>query len=624
MFGTGQFSLPNDRPAPRKAPGQVTVSSRTFRNGGADPTVRGVVKITHRPKQLLLSSALVLSTLTFACTGETSANCPNPTDPTCSQPPLGNGKPDPSTPPGETPPPNGEDPSTGTPPDDSGPGVDPIDPPGTDPNPDPGPDPKPDPEPEEPQEPGVRPGAGAGVGPTLDRTRYDRLLWVSPSGGDQQAGTEAQPLKTIARAISLATPGTGIVVRGGTYSERIRISGKDGRADAPYTLMGAPGERALVKGGNGNTSALLDVRSAYWRVVGMTFDVGGDRAFAAIWRDGGKHGELRKSELMNGTLGAGVTVALGGSDVLVEGNHIHHFRQEGDDSHGVLAQTTSARVVVRSNDIHTNSGDAIQCLGPEGSATVSGTPFDDLLIENNLLHGNDENGVDIKTCTNVTIRGNDVYDHKPTSRSRGEGIVIHLSAAHVYVEENRIWGNGRGISLGGVVQGNLPNDLVVRRNTVWGGINTNGGEASGIRVDSVTNAKVIHNTFHAMTGFCLSVGSGDNGNSTNITIQNNIFSDCGIAMKRGSRLSNVRVDSNLYHRASGSLTFQNGSNRSFSQWRSDTGWDAESLEAAPRFVNAAAADFRLQSGSPAIDRGTGVGEGACGQGPDIGAIESCN
>jgi len=574
----------------------------------------------RRPDHPFLTAALVLSTLAAGCTGENSANCADASGAEC--PAGGPGAAPPSTQPVEGAPPASGTP--GTPPEGSGPGVSPTDPPA--PNPQPTPEPEPTPglptTPAPPQET-VRPGAGAGIGPALDRTRYDRLLWVSLEGSDQQTGAEDRPLRTITQAIAKATPGTGIVVRGGTYPERLRISGKDGRADAPFTLVAAPGERVLVKGGNGGTQALLDVRSAYWRVIGMTFDVGGDRAFAAIWREGGRHGELRKCELMNGTLGAGVTVALGGSDVLIEGNHIHDFRISGDDSHGVLAQTSSARVVVRNNDIHGNSGDAVQCLGPEGGATVSGTPFDDLVIENNLLHGNDENGVDIKTCTNVTVRGNDIYDHRPTSRSRGEGIVIHLSAEHVYVEENRLWGNGRGISLGGVVQGSLPNDLVVRRNVVWNGVTTNGGEGSGIRVDSVTNAQVIHNTFHGLPGFCLSVGNGDNGNSSNITIQNNIFSDCGLAVRRGSRLNNVRMDSNLYHRSSGSLSFQVGSTRSFSQWRSDTGFDSESIEAAPGFMDASKADFRLRPGSAAIDRGTGVGEGSCGRGPDLGAIESC-
>src|SRR5690606_18252024 len=230
--------------------------------------------------------------------------------------------------------------------------------------------------------------------------------------------------------------------------------------------------RVILRGRPSGVSAgqsLIDVRRAHWELNGLTLDVNGDPAFAVLWQSGAKHGVLRHSEVMNGSAGAGLNVALGATDVLIEENHIHHFRKTNDDSHGVVVQTNSARVEVRRNDIHSNSGDAVQCLGPEGGATAPGTPFDDLRVVGNLLHDNLENGVDVKTCTRVVVRGNDIYGHLPKSTSRGEGIVVHMSASDVRVEDNRLWNNGRGISIGGVTSGASPSDIVVRRNQVWAG-----------------------------------------------------------------------------------------------------------------------------------------------------------
>ena len=425
--------------------------------------------------------------------------------------------------------------------------------------------------------------------------------------------------------MQLAQPGEAILVHEGVYPERVRIEQRDGTAAAPITLRAAPGARAVIRGGTGGTQALVDVRRAHWHVEGLVLDVAGDRAFAAIWRSpGARHGVLRGCEAMNGTAGAGVTVAEGASDVRIEDNHLHHFRKAGDDSHGVLVQTTSARVVVRNNDIHHNSGDAVQCIGPEGAATIPGTPFDDLLVENNRLHQNDENGIDVKTCTNVTLRGNDIWGHVASGRSRGEAIVIHLSAARVRVEENRLWDNGRGISLGGVREGAPPSELVVRRNQIWSGVNANGEDGAGLRVDTVEHVQVFHNTFHGMPGFCLSVGSGDSGPSSDVEIRNNVFSDCATAVKRGTQLAGVRLESNLYHRGGGAVRFQSGgASLELSAWRSSTGWDAESLEGDPQFVAPEAADFRLGAQSAARERGTPLEEGFCGERPDLGALELC-
>src|SRR5687768_15381904 len=48
-------------------------------------------------------------------------------------------------------------------------------------------------------------------------------LFVATNGNDGNPGTQAQPLLTIARAVTLAQPGTTIMIRGGTYSPSTNI-----------------------------------------------------------------------------------------------------------------------------------------------------------------------------------------------------------------------------------------------------------------------------------------------------------------------------------------------------------------------------------------------------------------
>ncbi|WP_224244769.1 right-handed parallel beta-helix repeat-containing protein [Hyalangium gracile] len=454
---------------------------------------------------------------------------------------------------------------------------------------------------------------------------FSRILWVSPGGSDAAEGSKERPFRTVAKALSQLRQGEAVFLQSGTYSERLRLEERGGAADSLLTLKAAPGATPVFKGGTGSSTPMIDVRGAYWRIEGLTLDLAGDRAFAVVWRGkGAHHGVLRGSTLKNGAEGAAVDVSNSASDVLVEDNHIHHFQKAGGgDSHGVALETTARNAVVRGNDIHHNSGDGVQCLGPEGGATISGTPFDNLLIEDNELHENQENGVDIKTCTRVTVRRNSIWGHRRTSESAGEGVIVHLSARDVTLEENTFHGNGRGINIGGVRVGAPPTHIIIRRNLVLDGDGADGNEGSGIRVDTSSDVKVQHNTVWNMPGGCVIFGSGESGPSQGLEVRNNVLASCAQALRAGSGREGAVVDSNLYFREGGAARFRlEGVDLGLGQWREETGLDGRSLERSPGFTDADAEDFTLTPASPARDRGVALGFPFCGGAPDLGARES--
>ncbi|QRN98431.1 right-handed parallel beta-helix repeat-containing protein [Archangium violaceum] len=451
---------------------------------------------------------------------------------------------------------------------------------------------------------------------------FSRILWVAPNGNDTAAGTERAPFRTVSKALSLLQPGEAVFLKTGTYTERLRLDSRDGAPGRYLTVKAAPGAKPVIKpAGSGTT--LLDVRRAYWRVEGLTLDVAGEDSFAAFWRGAGAHhGILRGCTLKNGTSGAGVNVAERASDVLIEDNAIFNFQRSGD-SHGVVVQTNSRNVVVRGNDIHHNSGDGVQCLGPEGGATEPGTPFDNLLVEDNDLHENRENGADIKTCTRVTLRGNRIWGHRRSASSAGEGVVVHLSARDITLEENEVRDNGRGINIGGVRQGSPPTHIVLRRNLVLDGYGADGNEGTGIRIDTAVNVKVHHNTVWNMPTHCLGLGNGDSGPSQDVEARNNIFGACAIMVRAGSARSGVSFDGNLYFSPQGHVSFRvDGKYPDLVGWRSATRWDAHSVEEEPGFQDAEAGDFRLGSASAARNEGLSLGQAYCGSAPDMGARES--
>ncbi len=487
-----------------------------------------------------------------------------------------------------------------------------------------------------PAQPGL--DSGQAVGPTPvpvtppppppPPPEFSRIYYVATSGNDAAAGGSSTPFRTLARGVSVLQPGEALYVRAGTYAERLDLSAAGGARDgAPGKYLTIKAETAgtvTLKGGTGSSKAMLNVQRAYWRVEGLKLDAAGDPAIGALWRGAGaKFGILRGCTVTNGRAGAGVDIAEGASDVLVENNEISKYDLGDGDAHGVILQTTSKNVVVRNNDIHHCSGDAVQCIGPEGGATLPGTPFDNLLVEGNRLHENRENGVDVKTCTRVTVRKNVIYGHKLSSTSGGEGIVIHLSASDVTVEDNQLYENGRGISVGGVRVNGPPARISLRRNRIYRGINANGEDGVGIRVDTATAVKVLNNTIYGMPGAGLMIGMGDTGNSDQVEVRNNIVAETPVFIRLGATRSANVYDRNLFFRSAGAGAFRiNGVDVSLAAWRTQTDQDGSSLEASPQLVNPTAADFSLGSGSPAREAGANVGLPFCGSAPDLGALES--
>lgn len=92
------------------------------------------------------------------------------------------------------------------------------------------------------------------------------------SGDDSYPGTIDSAFASISKAVGLATPGTTIYVRGGTYAitSTINIS-RSGKVDSVCSLLAYPGERAVIDASRASGIRGVKVNGGYWHIKG--FDI---------------------------------------------------------------------------------------------------------------------------------------------------------------------------------------------------------------------------------------------------------------------------------------------------------------------------------------------------------------
>jgi len=267
------------------------------------------------------------------------------------------------------------------------------------------------------------------------------------------------------------------------------------------------------------------------------------------------------------------------------------FTVTDSPSHGISA-TSGGHLMITDNDV-SGAGAPVSGYIKRG-IYLSGVT--DSVVSDNVTHRNSEAGIYLDASSErVTVSGNRSYQNArgyvraaPGIDVRGDdnvvtnnvtfdnedtGLQFYRGAARNVVSGNVTYGNGdHGIDDLGAV------DQVITGNTVYDNV------AAGINLE---------------------------GGSTGGSVFNNISVDNGVGSPRtksdirvdGSSITGTAVDWNLTSVPAGYVLYVWGSSSftSLSSFRAATGQEAHGIEADPRWVNAAAGDFHLLAGSPAVD-----------------------
>jgi hypothetical protein len=450
---------------------------------------------------------------------------------------------------------------------------------------------------------------------------------VSTKGDDSNPGTEAAPWRSVQHAADTVRAGSTVNVRGGIYEELVNINASGNASDGYITFRSFPGETAVLDAGHftpvGRSGILTIHNQSYVRIQG--FEIRNYRTaehrltpLGISVTGAGSHIELMKNNVHDieqnfngrdapGRGGNGFGIAVYGtdartpiSDLIIDGNEVHHLKTGSSESLVINGNVTNFRIT--HNVVHDNNNIGIDVIGFERTAPDPAVDqARDGIVSGNLVY-------------NITSRGNPAYGNDQSS----DGIYVD-GGTRVLIEQNVIHNVDFGIELASEHQNRSTSYITARNNLIYH-CNTAGVSIGGYAPERghTDHSTIVNNTLYEND--TAGTGSGEfqmQWNMEGDIFENNIVyagPRCLIVRNR-SQIDKTRqpvtIDHNLYYCASGSqVSTWAGASATltgFEKYVQSTGNDRHSSFSNPLFANPAKNNFHLESRSPAIAVGSNSG-----------------
>ncbi len=458
-------------------------------------------------------------------------------------------------------------------------------------------------------------------------------FYVSKSGKDTNSGSLTAPWLTIQHAANAVTAGATVYVEAGVYNESVMFPAS-GTASNYITFENYPGQTATIDGTGLSvmgTQGLINIANlSYLTVSGFEIrNYTTSRAAltpAGIWVTGSGtglnllnnivHNITTTSEKAGNAFGIAVygTSSTPISNITISGNRVYSLKTGQSETMNVDGNVTNFSIT--NNIIHDNDNIGIDAIGFEGvgpagsdqanHGVVSGNTVYNISGIHNPGEGNsyDADGLYCDGCAYVIFERNTVYacDLNMEAASEHKG----HDASYVTIRNNVFYdANAVGISIGGYAAGVGGSDhIVVVNNTLYNNNVKNQGAEFQIQHNAPPSAGNIFENNIVYAG------------TENVWIYSYVSG------------STATANWNLYYSTKGyvqgtSIDWGGKHNyATYAAYQTSSGEDADSPNANPLFANLGSTppNVDVTTGSPAINAGSTTltcSVGYCGSGSSI-------
>ncbi|HEY9742429.1 MAG TPA: right-handed parallel beta-helix repeat-containing protein [Coleofasciculaceae cyanobacterium] len=397
--------------------------------------------------------------------------------------------------------------------------------------------------------------------------RAATTYYIATNGSDSNPGTQAKPFATLTHAATKTKPGDTVYVRGGTYYiTRGQYIASVGTASAHITYQSYPGETAIIDGSKVTTGSL--------DLVDVT----------------GQYNDFKNFELRNAKRYG--LLSFRGKHIQLIKNVIHNSQQNGINVSSDSGLTSASDIRIDGNTVYDNGLGSTATTWPQGIASYKAS---NITIVNNRVYQNYGEGIDFVLTNGGLAANNIVYDNFNANMYLDNASNVTMEKNLIYTTNNKkFYRDGQPAT--GIQAANEPYDMSNPLNKVT------------IRNNIVIGGK---------TGFLYGT-YGNGGGLKNFVIANNTFYKAPLTMlflPKDAGHQNNLIANNIFHQTGGGTMIMDFTANSAFKFQNNLWYGGNAgpaagigdVKADPQFVkpgSLVATDYKLKTGSPAIDAGT--------------------
>ena len=447
--------------------------------------------------------------------------------------------------------------------------------------------------------------------------------YVDPEGSDRNPGTEKKPWKTIQKAADSAMPGSTVLIKAGTYYERININVSGTEEGGNITFKNYDHGKVVIDGSKSSASEQEDLihisNKSFIKLIGLELvnNVNKDDDYfvtgIGIW-GAGEGIEIRDCKIHHiwytgsSEDNGAHAIAVYGRDgkepisgLVIDGNEIWDIKCGSSETVALNGNVDNFQFT--NNYVHDTNNIGLDLIGDE---SFGDDPVCPVAANNRARNG----FVGYNTMENISCKTNPSYTMDDYSAA---GIYVD-GGKDIVIAYNTCAGNDVGIEVGNEKRNKITRGIVVRDNLIYGN-NSCGIAVGGYDINKgwAADSKFINNTLYSNDTKNLGRGEICIAKSHDIAFQNNIVytGSKNLAVSTedfGTKyIYHITFNHNIYYGPGGSrgLRFDGVDTGlvGLNMWKQKTKQDMNSKIADPKFLDAFGSDFHLIQGSPAIDFG---------------------